>query len=154
MLNNIKGFAIIKKTSDSLYVDVICGAGVGKSIFDYVSKLALEFKLKKIELSSLPEALLVYYKSHGFTFGYDCKKSTKLNSLAEDAFEKYKNLQKQKRNLILSGKTINISKLDSKISKVTLSLERALAQLNFVHVKGCKTPKKCGTNGYSMTKCI
>lgn len=160
-----QGFALIKEKPKSLYLDLICGAGTGSRIFNQLDILARQLHKTSIQLSAVPSAMMIYYKNYGFKFKELCKdneqdvitkKSKEILSLKNNV----KNMEK----LILSlnsnhvkQKNELIRRLPSAKGNLTRSmnqLQQLLSNLDIVHNKGCKTPKKCQINGYSMIKCL
>ena len=160
--NKIKAFVLLKRPKRTqLYVDLICGKGGGKPLFRKIDELAVQLGVNEVKLSAIPSAMLQYYRAYNFKFSETCKENTVVTALAIHAINKTEVL-KEMRQSRSQAKTPREKQHYQRLSIDALrkakaavgELEEVLASMNIVHNKGCKTPRKCGIDGYSMTKCL
>ena len=160
--SKMKGFALLKVFPGGvLYVDLICGKGLGSGIFAAIDNLAASIGSKMIRLSAIPEAMMRYYQAYNFKFTESCEQDPAISNLAERASMSLK-VAKRARNqeayatspgnrYMAQQQTKNAS---SQAMRNVSRLSSLLSRMDIVHNKGCKTPAKCGVSGYSMSKCL
>ena len=156
--SSIKGFALITQPSkDSLYIDLICGKGIGRVLFNKIYELSFQLNVSKIKLSALPEAMMRYHQAYGFKFSNSCNES----ALISEKVNRIKNANNAVKTAVMSGttgskskKSAAIRKQQSKSKRELQGLEHLLSNMDIVYNKGCKVPKKCSVSGYTMTKCL
>jgi hypothetical protein len=163
--SKLDGFALLKNNKNHLYIDLICGKGTGKQMFEAIENLALNAGKSQIKLSAMPSAMLQYYRAYDFRFTDSCNQHNNVTRVADAAISEFQEILAQMKNdkkkLGLAKSTKDKAKTQKKIqayarkiSKTTASLERLLSNMNIVANKGCKNPLKCSENGYTMTKCL
>ena len=173
---------LLKQTNfkNAIYVDLICGAGFGGIMFEVLEDLARKLKKSRIVLSAIPEAMMQYYHAYGFKFSDSCDEIANITRIAESTYlnskkligeTKLLNKEINKRERILSAsekKSIQYKQLTkdlrnlekekktkiNQFKRATFELEKMLVGYELVSEKGCGSPKKCGVNGYTMTKCL
>lgn len=176
----VDGFALInEQPNNTLYLNLICGAGTGSRIFQLLEKFARSLKKTKIVLSAVPAAMILYYKKYGFKFSETCTMNNNINKLANSTSrmnaetrsrikEIYKRISDLKSRANKTAKRTEkrpilgeISSLETEKMLLTKSMSTSLNQLKkkliskgVVSKKGCKTPKNCNSDGYTMIKCL
>ena len=163
--SKLDGFALLKKKKTHLYIDLICGKGTGRQMFEAIENLAVSAGKKQIKLSAMPAAMLQYYRAYDFKFTETCEQQDNVTRLADAAITQFEGLLSKMKNDKRSfdaAKTVKertkiqktIQASTRKLAQTTTGLERLLSNMNIVANKGCKNPLKCSENGYTMTKCL
>ena len=153
----LKGFACISVFNTHLYVDLICGRGSGKLIFQMIDNLALQLNKPEVRLSAVPEAMMTYYGLYKFKFSNNCSQTKDIQDFANyinSIIKDIRTLQKQQqiKNTRLTTKKLQQAHLSYK--KQLEIFQQLLIDHNLAHDKKCRKPSTCAINGYEMTKCI
>ena len=151
---NPTGFVMAKHAARDMYIDIICSTKNGVNLLKYAVDIARTKGCLSVTLNSLP-SVLGYYPKYGFKFRKDCgpplveyegsalqEKATALGRGAPKtsdqayAIDEYVDFMK-----LLHAVDLNKKKdgLCSKGRRITSN-----------NIKGAK----CGTDGYTMTKCF
>lgn len=133
----IHGFALVKETKTSLYIDVICAKGAGFKLLSKVESLAKHLGKLFITLSALPSAINAYRKFGFIHSEKKCNEDPVITKLGEALqYQRFKS----------SNKAVKDRKFATLLSE--------LVKLKLVSDKKCRNVRQCSVNGYSMTKCI
>jgi len=132
---NIHGFAFIKKTKSVMYIDVICGIGVGKRILHTIYNKARALNIKCITLSALPH-VINFYRKEGFIHAESCKSETEIIRVIAEA------------NKSLRFKDMTQAMSDKAFRK----LLSVLVKYKLTSNKSCKNISSCSIDGYVMSK--
>lgn len=131
---NVLGFAIVRRKSYYVYLDVICAQRVGSKLLEQIISLAREWKVGTIQIASVPAAM-PYWLKMGFV---NSRTSCKWDSDLEAAALKVAKTQ------VKPGKTNGI---------IQTYLKKLVAKKLGIH-SSCKTVQDCSVDGYVMSLCL
>jgi hypothetical protein len=132
----VVGFANIRIMQNSLYIDVLCGSGGGRTLVKAIIELAIEMDKKYVQLNALPQ-VINFYRKMGFMHTRSCKEKDHIQKLSA------------------KFKTLLFRKMDHAIThRAFKTLLSALIKDGLTSEKGCKTIPNCSVEGYTMTKCV
>ena len=153
----LKGFACITVFDKFLYVDLICGRGTGKQIFQMIDNLALQLNKPEVRLSAVPEAMMTYYGLYKYKFSNNCSQTKDIQDYANyinSIIKDIRTLQKQQQIKSTHQTTKKLEQANILFKKQLDIFQQLLINNKLAHDKKCLKPSTCAINGYEMIKCI